>query len=180
MLQITPFTSTPAGVWPIPGDAPDLRTIVQDQARTIADKEVLLHAYQAVLNAAQANAPATGTGNATGTSTLTMTAVTGTILLGATVAGTGVPAGTTITAQQSGTVGGAGVYTTSAILTLTNVALTFSPGGGAMPWPSLVDAVDLNSIMLSQTAVLRSQTALVQQYQDLLNTSSTPAPPTGP
>jgi|SRR5215467_7255937 len=180
MLQITPQTSTPSGVWPIPGDAPDLKLIVQDQARTIADKEVLLHAYQSVLNAAQTAPPATATGSAPSSTTLTLTGVVGAILIGAVISGGGVPAGVTITAQQSGTAGSNGVYTTSQALNLTNIPLTFTPGGGASPWPSLVDAVDLNSIMLSQTAVLRTQTALLQQYQDLLNTSDTPAPPTGP
>jgi len=68
----------------------------------------------------------------------------------------------------------------SAATTLTGVALTFTPGGGAMPWPTPTDSNTLNTIQQQQTAILRSQTALLQQYQDLLNTSLTPAPPTGP
>jgi len=35
-------------------------------------------------------------------------------------------------------------------------------------------------VVQAQTAVMRNQTALLQQYQDLLNVSQTPAPPTGP
>ena len=42
------------------------------------------------------------------------------------------------------------------------------------------DADTLNAIVQAQTAVIRNQTALLQQYQDLLNVSQTPAPPTGP
>lgn len=69
-------------------------------------------------------APATGTGNSAGTASLTLSAVSGTVAIGASIAGTGVPAGTTITAQQSGTTGGNGVYTTSQPTTLANIALT--------------------------------------------------------
>lgn len=61
---------------------------------------------------------ATGSVGATFTATgaanqLTVTAVTGLISVGDTISGTGVPAGTTILNQVSGTTGGAGVYTTS-------------------------------------------------------------------
>ena len=65
---------------------------------------------------------ASGTGTSTGTTTLTVTAVTNTIMVGATVAGTGVPAGTTIVSGP----GGAGTYTTNQPTTLTNAALTFT------------------------------------------------------
>jgi hypothetical protein len=177
MLQVSPL-ATP--VWPIAGDVPALRTIVQDQAETVASQEVLLHAYQANLNTAQATAATTATGTSTGTTALTLANVSGAVLLGATIAGTGVPTGISITAQQSGTAGGAGVYTTSAVTTLTNVALTITPGGGPVSWPTPQDAPTLTLISQQQTAVLRTQNALLQQYQDLLNTSQTAAPPTGP
>jgi hypothetical protein len=177
MLNVSPLA---APVWPIPGDVPPLKTIVQDQAETIAAQEALLHAYQVNLNTAQSSPPTTATGNSSGTTSLTLAGVTGSLLLGATVTGTGVPASTTITAQQSGTSGGAGVYTTSQATTLVNAALTISPGGGPINWPTPQDAPTLSLISQQQTAVLRTQNALLQQYQDLLNTSQTAPPATGP
>ena len=69
---------------------------------------------------------ASGTGTSTGTTSLTVASVTNPVMIGAVVAGAGVPAGTTITAQQSGPAGGAGVYTTSAATTLSGIALTFT------------------------------------------------------
>lgn len=63
----------------------------------------------------------TGTGSGTN---LTTTSVAGVILPGDTVAGTGVPAGTTIVSQTSGTTGGAGVYVTSAATTSSSASLT--------------------------------------------------------
>jgi hypothetical protein len=71
-------------------------------------------------------APANGTGTSTGTTSLTMTAVTGTIMVGATVTGVGVPAGMTIVSQASGPTGGNGTYITSAPTTLSSVALTMT------------------------------------------------------
>lgn len=69
---------------------------------------------------------ATATGSSTGTTSLTLSAVTNTVMIGATVTGTGVPAGTTIVSQLSGTTGGAGVYITSQPTTLSNMALTIT------------------------------------------------------
>ena len=73
----------------------------------------------------------TGTGSlgatftATGTGVnLVVTAVTGLISVGDTISGTGVPAGTTIIAQQSGTPGGAGTYTTSVATTAAAATVT--------------------------------------------------------
>jgi len=63
----------------------------------------------------------TGTGSGTN---LTTTSVTGVIKVGDTVTGTGVPAGTTIISQTSGTTGGAGVYVTSAATTSSSASLT--------------------------------------------------------
>lgn len=63
----------------------------------------------------------TGTGSGT---TLTVTSVTGTIFPGAFLAGTGVPSGTYIASQVSGTTGGAGVYTTSNPTTSNSASLT--------------------------------------------------------
>jgi len=67
---------------------------------------------------------ATGTGTSAGTS-LTVTGVAGTIETNATVSGNGVPAGTTIVSQQSGTTGSDGVYTTSLATTSVSQPLTF-------------------------------------------------------
>jgi hypothetical protein len=63
----------------------------------------------------------TGTGSGTN---LTTTSVTGIIKVGDTVTGTGVPSGTTILSQTSGTAGGAGVYVTSATTTSSSASLT--------------------------------------------------------
>jgi hypothetical protein len=63
----------------------------------------------------------TGTGSGTN---LTTSAVTGIISAGDIIAGTGVPAGTRILSQTSGTTGGAGVYVTSAVTTSAGNALT--------------------------------------------------------
>jgi hypothetical protein len=73
----------------------------------------------------------TGTGSGTN---LTTSAVTGIILIGDTVAGTGVPAGTTIVSQTSGTTGGAGVYVTSVATTSSGASLTSGgiPSGATM------------------------------------------------
>jgi hypothetical protein len=66
---------------------------------------------------------ATFTATATGNQ-LAVTAVTGLISVNDTIAGTGVPAGTTILNQVSGTTGGAGTYTTSAVTTAAAAAVT--------------------------------------------------------
>lgn len=58
---------------------------------------------------------------------LTASAVTGTIQPGATIAGTGVTAGTVIYNQVSGTTGGAGVYTVSVTGTVASASMTTSP-----------------------------------------------------
>ena len=71
----------------------------------------------------QTVAGASFTGTASGVN-LTASAVTGTIEAGDIVAGTGVPAGTTIVSQTSGTPGGAGVYVTSAVTTASAASLT--------------------------------------------------------
>lgn len=178
--HVAPATTSSTPTWPIVGDAPDLQAIVQAQAVTISDQEALVHAYQGVLNAAQAPAPATGVGTSTGTTTLNVASAAGIIKIGAVVGGAGVPSGCSIAGQQSGPAGGTGTYTTSVATTLAGIALTFTPGGGPMPWPTASDAPTLNAIAQMQTAVLRVQSAMIQHYQDLLNTSATAPPSTGP
>lgn len=65
----------------------------------------------------------TGTGSGTN---VTVTSVTGLILAGEVLAGTGVPSGTIILGQLSGTPGGAGVYNTSSTITSNGASLTAS------------------------------------------------------
>ena len=66
---------------------------------------------------------ATFTATGSGTN-LTTSAVTGLISIGDTISGTGVPAGTTILSQTSGTTGGAGVYVTSVATTASAATVT--------------------------------------------------------
>ena len=187
MLQPLPMATS---TWPIAGDAPDLLAIVQAQATVIHDNMQLAAAYQVVLDNAQAP-PAllpTATGNGTAGASpnqtqLTVSAVAGgQIVANAVIAGVGIPTGTLALNQISGTPGGAGVYTTSVATTASSSALTFTPPPPAIPWPpsAMQDATDLNAIMQAGTSIIRTQTALLQQYQDYLNASETPAPPTGP
>lgn len=63
------------------------------------------------------------TGNGSGT-TLTTSSVTGLIAAGQALSGSGVPAGTTIVSQLTGTPGGAGTYKTSAATTSSSASLT--------------------------------------------------------
>ena len=129
------------------------------------------------------NPTAYGNGTASGTpaTTLTVAAVGGgNIVVGAVVAGAGVPSGTTIVSQTSGTIGGNGVYVTSLQTTAASAPLTFTPPPLQSSWPAPGDAPTLTTIQQDQTSILRTQTALIQQYQDLLNASQTPPPASGP
>jgi hypothetical protein len=118
---------------------------------------------------------ATGTGTGTSNS-LAVTAVNGSIVTNATVSGFGVPTGTLILNQMSGTAGGAGTYTTSQPTTAATSPLAFAPPSAeeVSPWPVPRDAPTLNTLSQNQTAVIRTQSALLQHYQDVLNTSQTP------
>ena len=123
-------------------------------------------------------AVATATGASTTSTSLTVTAVTGTILVGSTVSGLGVPAQTIILNQQSGTTGGAGVYTTSQITNVATQPVAFMPPPApdeVLAWPPVTDAPTLTLVMADQTAIIRTQSALIQHYQQLLNDSQTPA-----
>jgi hypothetical protein len=178
MLAPQQTTST----WPISGDVDELNAIVQAQALTIHDQFMLLHEYQDVLDAAQnlpPPAPATGTGTAAAApngNQLTVSAAVGTIVQGAAITGTGVPAGVTILGQISGTTGGNGVYLTSAATTASGAALSFQAPAPASTWPVPNDAPTLMLIVQDQTTILRQQSAMLQAYQDLLNISATPPP----
>ena len=70
-------------------------------------------------NCTRASFTATGTGTS-----LAVTVVTGLVKVGDQLAGTGVPTGTFISAQQTGTPGGAGTYTTSQATTSSAASLT--------------------------------------------------------
>lgn len=171
--------------WPIAGDIPDLLAIVTEQAATIAAQEALLHAYQGTLNAAQnppAGTPATANGAiVSATTSLPVTGTVGTIVAGAVVTGTPNATPPTVLGQISGTTGKDGTYLLSAPVTLAAIAaLTFTPPAPPSTWPPAQDAATLDILVATQTGVIRSQTALLQHYQDLLNQSQTPAPPTGP
>ena len=178
-------TAAPAqtgAVWPDSNDVADLLAIVQAQTQTMADQALLISRYQTTLNNAQVQSSqltAVGTGMASGTppTSLAVTGVTNTIVIGATVAGAGVPSNppVTIVSQQSGTTGWAGTYITSAGTSANNALLTFTPPPAASAWPTPRDQATLNTLTQQQVAVVRTQNALIQHYQDVLNTSQTPA-----
>jgi hypothetical protein len=131
-------------------------------------------------------APAHGTGTSTGTTSLVMTAVTGTIMIGATVAGTGVPVGVTIVGQVSGTTGGDGTYTTSAATTLTAAALTIThpPYTQANPLDGGTFGIPQAQILLEGTgdnAETRSWWTFVNHQQHYIaNEAILPLPTTAP
>ena len=98
-------------------------------ATNINDPLYISYIDGSVANTLQTGASTTGaigsTFTATGSSTsLTVTSVTGLISIGDTISGTGVPAGTTIVSQTSGTTGGAGVYVTSVATTASAATVT--------------------------------------------------------
>lgn len=76
----------------------------------------------------------TGTWTNTATSITIVTVAGGAISIGTTLVATGIPAGTVITGQTSGTPGGTGTYTISAATTSaqTNVAINGTPGANLM------------------------------------------------
>lgn len=179
---------TPPGTWPIPGDVPDIKAIIADQSATIAAQAALLDAYQGNLNAVQNPPPgtaATGTGSTAGASTsLNVNAVTGVIIVGATVTDTGganlIPTGTEVLGQISGTPGMAGAYLLNNAVTIGSEALSFTPPPPQTTWPTPTDAYTLLLVQQMQATVSRIQSALLQAYLDLLNVSMTTPPPTGP
>jgi len=69
-------------------------------------------------------AGATFTGTRNAANQITVSSVSGLIGIGNVISGTGIPTGTTITAQLSGTANGAGVYSTSVDTTASSAAVT--------------------------------------------------------
>jgi hypothetical protein len=116
---------------------------------------------------------AVGTGTSTGTS-LAVSAMSGTIEINSTVSGAGIPVGTKVTGQTSGSAGAAGTYTTNQPTTASGTPVAFTPSATAPTWPVPQDPTTLNLLTQQQSAVTRTQTALIQHYQDVLNTSQTP------
>lgn len=113
--------------------APGTITITID-GRTVTSGTITLAGATSFSNAASIIQTALGDKDAsfTGviavtTGILTASAVTGTIAIGQTVTGAGVPAGTTITSQISGTPGGAGTYQTSIVTAVASTAMTSGP-----------------------------------------------------
>jgi hypothetical protein len=126
-------------------------------------------------------AVSTALATSTGTTTISLANNSGVILLGSSLAGANVPADTTLLSQQTGVPGGAGNYTTNNPTTISGTAVSITPPPPTpAAWPVPQDAVTLNLLVQQQTAVLRVQTALLQHYQDVLNTSQTTPPATGP
>lgn len=185
MFSPNPLAAT---TWPIAGDAPDLLQIVTDQAETIAANEALLHAYQTNLSTAQNPLPgpaATSNGAVTGgpSTSITVSGTIGTIVTGAAVTGTTNVTAPIVLGQIGGAPGSDGTYLLNAPVTIAVVAaLTFTPPPPPFPgtWPLAQDVTTLDLLVQQQTAVIRTQTALIQHYQDVLNTSQVPAPSTGP
>lgn len=78
-------------------------------------------------------AGATFTGTRSALNQITAASVTGVIGIGDVISGTGIPTGTTITGQLSGTTGGAGVYSTSVDTTASGAAVTCGVSMNAVP-----------------------------------------------
>lgn len=185
MLQPSALVTS---TWPTAGETDELQGVIAAQAKTIHEQFALLHDYQDVLDAAQVQPKTTAAvSTATGT-TLNVLGTQGVIEIGATVTAIpanpgdpvppGVPPGTVILSQISGTTGGDGAYTTSlAITAAASTNLQFTPSGAPATWPPVTAADDLMNVVAAQTLIIRTQTALAQQYIDLLNTSETPVPP---
>ena len=98
-------------------------------AFAVGDAVYANYADGTVAQSAATNATATGSMGATFTASgsgtnLTVSAVTGVLSVGETLSGTGIPAGTTIVSQTSGTTGGAGVYVTSQATTISAATAT--------------------------------------------------------
>ena len=110
--------------------AGDFFATVNGAAATVGAQVYASYADGSIwIGAAPSGASATGSIGATFTATgsgtnLTTSAVTGLISVGDTISGTGVPAGTTIVSQTSGTPGGAGVYVTSVATTAAAATVT--------------------------------------------------------
>jgi hypothetical protein len=167
-----------AATWPDSGDAGSLLLIVQTQTKTIADQEALINRYQSILNQAQGGPTpqpvATGTVTSSGTS-IAVSAVANSIVIGAAVSGAGAPPSTLIVTQVTGSPGGVGTYTTNLATSASAAPWSFTPPASLPSWPIPQDADTLMSLVQAQTALARTQAAVIQHYQEVLNISQTPA-----
>jgi hypothetical protein len=160
---------------------PAATTIVTQQSGTSGGAGTYTTSQATTANAAAltftipAGSVATGNGASSGSS-INMTGVTGIITIGAQGSGYGIPAGTTIVSQQTGFTGGSGSYTTDRPTTANGGPVAWTPAPPAPAWPIPQDVNTLNLLVSMQTAVARTQAALIQHYQDVLNTSQTPVP----
>ena len=100
-------------------------------------------------------------GNSSGTTNLTVTSDVGTITIGHTLVGPGVPVGTTIISQTSGTIGGNGVYVTSASTTI----------AGALVNTGIAGTRSADYILLKSTAL---STAIGAAASVLVSANGTP------
>ncbi|MGH7222478.1 MAG: hypothetical protein ACRELF_04585, partial [Gemmataceae bacterium] len=89
-------------------------------------------------------AGATFTGTRNAADQITASAVTGIIAVGDVIAGTGIPTGTTVISQISGTAGGAGIYGTSADTTASSASVTCAVSITAAAANQNYVSVDLN------------------------------------
>lgn len=92
----------------------------------------------AAIQTALANYDAVGTATGSGTDLTIASVASGTFAPGQAISGTGIPAGTTIVSQTSGTIGGAGVYVTSQVTTIS--ADTVSAGPTQVTYDSIAGA----------------------------------------
>ena len=94
----------------------------------VVNQKVYASYLDGTLSAAPTGSPPAGasfTGViAVTTGVLTASAVTGTIMVGAPISGAGVPAGTIVTGFLSGTLGGAGTYSTNITTAVASTAMT--------------------------------------------------------
>jgi len=122
-----------------------------------------------------------GTGSITGT-VLTITAVTsGTLAAGTFLSGTGVVAGTQISVQISGTIGGVGTYTINNTQTVTSTTITGSSSSLNIIYPSGIGGIWIVNNTTTGPAALYAKTSasgssgvyLAQQATSLIYSDGT-------
>ncbi len=105
---------------------------------------------------------ATYTATASGTS-LTASSVTGFISSGDTISGTGVPAGTTILSQSSGSAGGAGVYITSVATTASASSITTTSSNALTVSAVASGALAAGQFLFDETLAIPEGTTILSQ-----------------
>lgn len=109
---------------------------------------------------------------------LTASAVTGTIVLGGVISGTGIPPGTVVISQLSGPTGGAGVYHTNHITTALSAAVVEGPiiinqtvGGNAILNITVTMAANCNCVGILLNGSATGSGANLDALVDLSNTN---------